>query len=262
MKTLLILAAAAGFAFAAPVTPLTEARTIKYGDNDIARVACAPNYGTTIVLVGEDKIVKDLNGDSSEWVQQSFGTNTVYVKPSTRASETTLMLVGRSGRHYVFLLTLSQSPDLMVYVEPKETGISGMKRVKLYTEDEVAVYRKQLAEMDARVIKTQATVETIRQDADKKLAQAKAELPKRIKHPYRFARDKAPFNIRDMYTIDDRFTYIEGSPDELPAVYEERDGKPKVVQFSFEDGKYVADKILAAPGYFSIGKSKMPFYAR
>ena len=78
-----------------------------------------------------------------------------------------------------------------------------------------------------------------------------------VRFPYRFEAGKKPFFVRAMYH-DDKFTYIQARPEETPTLYEIKDGKPNLVNFSYKDGVYVVDKILDQ-GYLAIGKRKLAF---
>ena len=60
-----------------------------------------------------------------------------------------------------------------------------------------------------------------------------------------------------MYT-DGKFTYIQAHPQELPALYELKDGKPNLIQFEFRDGTYTVSKVLDS-GWLAIGKKKLAF---
>ena len=78
-----------------------------------------------------------------------------------------------------------------------------------------------------------------------------------MRFSYRFEAGKKPFNVRAMYN-DDKFTYIQARPEETPALYEVKDGKPNLVDFSYKNGVYVVTKILDE-GYLAIGKQKLAF---
>jgi type IV secretion system protein VirB9 len=78
-----------------------------------------------------------------------------------------------------------------------------------------------------------------------------------LKFPYRFQANAAPFHVTAIYH-DDRFTYIQASPQETPALYEIKDGKPNLINFEFKNGAYVVPKIVDS-GYLAIGKAKLPF---
>ena len=69
--------------------------------------------------------------------------------------------------------------------------------------------------------------------------------------------EKKPFNVRAMYN-DDKFTYLQARPEETPTVYEIKDGKPNLVNFTYENGVYTVGKILDR-GYLVVGKQKMGF---
>jgi type IV secretion system protein VirB9 len=78
-----------------------------------------------------------------------------------------------------------------------------------------------------------------------------------MKFTYRFDRDKKPFAVSAIFH-DDRFTYIQAKPEETPALYELKEGRPNLVNFQFHNGTYVVDKILDS-GYLAIGKERLAF---
>jgi type IV secretion system protein VirB9 len=63
--------------------------------------------------------------------------------------------------------------------------------------------------------------------------------------------------VKEIFS-DDKFTYIRATPQEAPALYEVKDGKPSLVQFDFHDGVYTVTKLLDR-GYLAIGKQKVSF---
>ena len=66
-----------------------------------------------------------------------------------------------------------------------------------------------------------------------------------------------PFLVSAIYH-DEAFTYIRCAAREKPALYELKDGKPNLISFQFENGVYVAPKIIDS-GYLAIGKKKLAF---
>ena len=68
---------------------------------------------------------------------------------------------------------------------------------------------------------------------------------------------QAPFLVSAIYH-DDRFTYVKSAAREKPAIYEIKDGKPKLINFDFENGVYVIPKILGS-GYLAVGKKRASF---
>src|SRR6202040_3427809 len=71
---------------------------------------------------------------------------------------------------------------------------------------------------------------------------------------------REPFLVSTIYR-DDAFTYIRCAAREKPALYEIKDGKPNLISFQFENGVYIAPKIIDN-GYLAIGKKKLPFARR
>jgi len=68
---------------------------------------------------------------------------------------------------------------------------------------------------------------------------------------------KKPFFVRAMYT-NDKFTYIQARPEETPALYEVKDGKPSLINFQLSNGLYIVSKIVDN-GYLVVGKKKATF---
>jgi type IV secretion system protein VirB9 len=68
---------------------------------------------------------------------------------------------------------------------------------------------------------------------------------------------REPFLVSAIYH-DDSFTYIKCGAREKPALYEVKDGKPNLISFQFENGVYIATKIIDS-GYLAIGDKKLPF---
>jgi type IV secretion system protein VirB9 len=57
---------------------------------------------------------------------------------------------------------------------------------------------------------------------------------------------------------DSRFTYIEASSQNAPALYEVLDGKASVVQYELQNGKYVVGHVMTN-GLLRAGKTKLEF---
>jgi type IV secretion system protein VirB9 len=54
---------------------------------------------------------------------------------------------------------------------------------------------------------------------------------------------------------DGQFTYLKSEANELPALYEIKDGKPAAVNFRVEDGTYVVPKVLER-AYLALGNER------
>lgn len=241
-------------------TGSSAAKVIRYGEKDVVTVKARTRFTTLIVLPKQEQILDFTCGDKDFWVVN--GTqNFAYVKPAKEGSQTDLNLITASGNVYSFLLMEvskqpDSEPDLKIFIEPKdESMISAANgQPRFIAAQQIEDYRQQvdIAKAEAREAK-QAAQTAI----DNETSQFRTQYPGSLKFPYRFEAGKKPFNLTAMYH-DGKFTYIQAHPDEPPALYELKDGKPDLIQFEFRNGVYVAAKVLGS-GYFAIGKQKLAF---
>lgn len=245
---------------ATTVPPALTATVLQYGERDVLRLKAKLRYTTLIVLPKNEQILDFTCGDKEYWIVN--GTqNFAYVKPARANSQTNLNLITASGNVYSFVLseisaTPGVEPDLKVFIEPKGGEmVSALKgSPRFVAASEVDDYRQQveMAKEETRQTKhdAQATIE-------QKIDQFRSNYPTGLKFTYHFDRDRKPFLVTAMYH-DDRFTYIQASPQETPTLYEVKDGKPNLVNFDYRNGTYVVGKILDS-GYLAIGKARMNF---
>jgi type IV secretory pathway VirB9-like protein len=242
--------------------PSITSRSISYHETDIVPVATEIRFTTLIELPREEAILEVTCGDKEYWPVNWTG-NLAYVKPARAGGRTNLNLITASGNVYSFFLsevsgTANAHADLKVFVNPADnTAIVAMKdKPRFVSAETVEAYRKTAAQAEQQLRAQQATLE-------KQLESEKAELreayPATIRHDYRYpAATKSPFNVTAIYH-DDRFTYIEATPQEAPSVYEVKDGKPSLIQYEFKNGRYTIPKILD-DGYLRVGKSELKFH--
>ena len=125
---------------------------------------------------------------------------------------------------------------------------------KFVSASQVEDYRQQveLAKEETREAKQQAQAAI-----DSQAAKFRSDYPTGLRFTYQFEHDKKPFQVTAIYH-DDKFTYIQARPEETPALYEVKDGKPNLINFEYRNGTYVVTKILDS-GYLAIGKARMNF---
>ena len=237
--------------------PETSARTVSYGERDIVPIRARLRFTTLIVLPKREQILDYVCGDKEFWIVNG-AQNFAYVKPAKAGTRTNLNLVTASGNVYSFVLTETSEgiADLKVFIEPKDDGmlsaLDGAPR--FVSAQQIDDYRQQIeiAKSETRETKksAQATVE-------REISTFRSEYPAQMKFAYRFERDKRPFLVTAIFH-DDKFTYIQANPQETPALYEVKDGKPNLINFQFKNGTYIVDKILDS-GYLTIGKQRLPF---
>jgi len=254
-----------GFALCArAATPQSRspqaAKVVSYSEKDVVAVKAKVRFTTLIVLPKQEQILDFTCGDKEFWIVNG-SQNFVYVKPAKAGSRTNLNLITASGNVYSFVLSevtdaTDSEPDLKLFVEPKDESMlsAANGQPRFVTAQQVEDYRQQveIAKAEARDAK-QAAQTAI----ERETGQFRSEYPGNLKFPYRVEIAKRPFNVTAIYT-DGKFTYIQARPEEPPALYELKDGKPNLIQFEFRNGTYVAAKVLDS-GYLSIGKQKLSF---
>lgn len=263
---LIFLALACGLLSAADSTPASDdapvfaARTVAYGDKDVVPVKAKVRYTTLIVLPKQETILDYTCGDKEFWIVNGTA-NFVYVKPAKTNSETNLNLITASGNVYSFVLheiseNQAAEPDLKVFVEPKETGMLAAidAKPRFLTAAQVDDYRQQaeVAREQARDARAEA-----QSTIERELSKMPSEYAGKVQYVYRFPTGDKVFRVSAIYN-DGKFTYIRANPQETPALYEVKDGKPNLINFDFKNGIYIVPKVLDS-GYLAIGKQKLNF---
>jgi type IV secretion system protein VirB9 len=252
---------------ASPAYAATEAaaRVVKYAKEDIVPVYAKLRFSTLIVLPDDEEILDFTTGDKEFWVING-AHNLCYVHPAQAGIRSNLNLITASGHVYSFMLTEisnqpNSEPDLKLFIEPKEgSGVAATSGLRGYVSaGEAQAYKKEL--------------ETLRAQTVEQIHAAQAQSAEQVNHfrssyatklQFDYSLDakagREPFLVSAIYH-DDSFTYIKCGAREKPALYEIKDGKPNLIPFQFENGVYIAPKILDS-GYLTVGKKKLPFARR
>ena len=240
--------------------PPQTAKVVSYGERDVIAVKAKVRFTTLIVLPKQEQILDFTCGDKEFWIVNG-SQNFAYVKPAKAGSRTNLNLITASGNVYSFVLSevtneTDSEPDLKIFVELKDESMlsAANGQPRFVSAQQVEDYRRQveIAKAEARDAKQAAQTAIERETGE-----FRAEYPANLKFPYRVETAKRPFNVTAIFN-DGKFTYIQAHPDEPPALYELKDGKPDLVQFDFHNGTYVVAKVLDS-GYLAIGKQKLSF---
>lgn len=237
-------------------TPTFTARTVRVSRRDIVPVAAKLRYTTLILLPAGEQILDVTCGDKDRWVING-AQNVAYVKPATAGASTNVNLVTASGNVYSFVVTdvSEQSdavPDLKLFVELAEdtAEASVIDAPRFVSAAQVDDWRQQ-AEL-ARAETRQAHA-----DADEAIARFRGTYASTLKFTYQFKAHTKPFLVHAIYH-DNRFTYIQATPSELPALYELHDGQPSLVSFEVHGGVYIVGKVLDR-GYLQLGAQQLAF---
>jgi len=239
-----------------------EARVVKYSKEDIVPVRAKLRFSTLVVLPEDEEILDFTTGDREFWIING-AHNLCYVHPAQAGIRSNLNLITASGHVYSFLLTEisnepNADPDLKIFVEPKEgptVAVSSALRGYV-SAGEAQAYRKEL-----ETLRTQTTeqIHAAQDEAAEQVNRFRSSYATKLQFDYALETNAArePFLVSAIYH-DDSFTYIRCAAREKPALYELKDGKPNLISFHFENGAYVAPKIIDS-GYLAIGKKKLTF---
>jgi len=260
-----VLLGAVAFGASPARAATAEARVVKYAKEDIIPVRAKLRFSTLIVLPEDEEILDFTTGDKEFWVING-AHNLCYVHPAQAGIRSNLNLITASGRVYSFLLTEisnepNAEPDLKIFIEPKEgSSIAVNSGLRGYVSaGEAQAYKKELETLRAQAADQIHTSET---QAAEQVNRFRSTYATKLQFDYpldpKAARE--PFLVSAIYH-DDAFTYIQCAAREKPALYELKDGKRNLISFQFENGVYVAPKIIDS-GYLAIGKKKLPFARR
>ena len=252
---------------AAPMPAATEtaARVVKYGKEDIVPVHAKLRFSTLIVLPEDEEILDFTTGDKEFWVING-AHNLCYVHPAQAGIRSNLNLITASGHVYSFLLTEisnqpNTEPDLKLFVEPKEgSSTAANSGLRGYVSaGEAAAYKKELETLRSQIAEQ---VHTAQAQSAEQFNHFRSSYATKLQFDYVLdaKAGREPFLVTAIYH-DDSFTYIKCGAREKPALYEVKDGKPNLISFQFENGVYVAPKIIDS-GYLAVGQKKLPFARR
>lgn len=236
--------------------PEPQVRVVRYSNHELVPVNAKLRFTTLIILPKQERILDFICGDKENWVVNGI-ENMAYIKPAKAGTQTDLHLVTASGNTYSFVLTdISEVrdavPDLKVFIETDDPAMTAATEAppKFFSADVIDDYRHQV-----EIAKDET--QRVRKSAQEEIDRGISRFISNMRFPYRYEAGKKPFGVRAMYT-DDKFTYIQARPEETPALYEIKDGKPSLVNFEYIDGVYTVSKILDE-GYLAIGKQKLRF---
>jgi len=250
-----------------PTHAATEAtaRVVKYSKEDIVPVHAKLRFSTLIVLPEDEEILDFTTGDKEFWVING-AHNLCYVHPAQAGIRSNLNLITASGHVYSFLLTEisnqpNADPDLKIFVESKEgSGIAANAGLRGYVSaSEAEAYKK---ELEALRSQTADQIRAAQAQSSEQLSHFRSSYATKLQfdYPLDSKAGREPFLVTAIYH-DDSFTYIKCGAREKPALYEIKDGKPNLISFQFENGVYIAPKIIDT-GYLAIGKKKLLFERR
>ena len=241
-----------------------ESRTIAVHAKDVIPVNAQIQETTLIILPQEEKVMTVYCGDKDNWVID--GTeNFVTVKPARQGAHTDVHILTDHANAYTLSFTeVSNVPGRGFRCE---AVLATGRRRQPHSIAESSRYswmRMWPKATSKRLLRRKAKAESAKKEAQQKAKQEADSSVRAIRRScnstirsIKQAATKAPFDVAAIYR-DDKFTYIRATPQEVPALYEIKDGQPSLINYDFANGLYTVPKILDS-GYLAIGKRKMSF---
>lgn len=256
----------------ASISPSDMTRALTYSEREIPTIQTQLHYTTVFVLPKDEKVMDLVCGNTEEWtINGADGTNFAYIKPEKAGARTNLNLVTASGNVYSFLLVedSERAPNLKVFVNTKDAAMLASlaappKWVSASeAETKLKAAKDDVARANSNAAAAQAEsdrkINEVQSRAEADLASFRSGFPSSLKHDYTITNERknASFGVHAIAHSKD-FTYIWANPQETPALYELKDGKPSLIQFQYDNGVYVVGKVMDQ-GYLAIGKKRLIF---
>lgn len=236
-------------------------RTVVVIDSETPPVVRAGLLQSTLILLPpEEKVATVFGGDTSSWVFDGghVASRFISIKPKIAGSSTDVHIVSDHGNEYTLQLReVSQDGDphfdSKVFVTPGDQ----------VGKDKLAAMPVFVPAADLDRAKREAGEAAAKEATERKAAETKAEAyrsqyPGQLHFDYTWDRKKAaPLGLQEVWR-DEKFTYLRGKFQETPVLYETKDGKGSLINWSYNDGLYTVDKIMLQ-GYLTIGKQRVDF---
>jgi len=216
---------------------------------------------TLIVLPQEEKVANVFAGDTTDWVFDGgrVASRFISVKPKVANATTDVHIVSDHGNEYTLQLhevSGDDDPhfDSKILLEPRDK-IAKDRLVQL----PVFVPIAELEQAKQEIVRAKADRASDLKAQESRAEQFRSEYPSQLHFDFSWDAQKAKeFGLQQIWR-DDRFTYLRGSFQETPALYEIKDGKGSLINFDFANGLYTVPKQLDG-GYLTIGKHRLDFH--
>ena len=215
---------------------------------------------TLILLPAEEKVATVFGGDTSSWVFDGghVASRFISIKPKVANSTTDVHIVSDHGNEYTLQLrevSADADPhyDSKVFLSPGDQA----GKEKLVTLP-VFVPAAELDKAKREAAEAEAKEATERKQAEAKAESYRSQYPGQLHFDYAWDRKKADgLGLQEVWR-DDKFTYLRGKFQETPVLYELKDGKGSLINWSYSDGLYTVDKTMLQ-GYLTIGRQRVNF---
>lgn len=243
-----------------PVVRVDNPRTVTVSERSVVDISVSQFQDTLVALPEGEKVRQVFVGDSSNWVLENGKKDepTRYISIKVKdpiVPQTTVNIISDHDHSYTFHLTLSKEHcDSKVFIDgDSQLAKENAQAPAFVPAADVARY-KQVAEQAQS--EKDAAIKAAQADAEKNAEQYRAQYPGKLDFNYDWDRNKGDKLGLERVWSDDKFVYLRGTFQETPALYEVKDKKPSLVNFSFDKGLYTVPKKMDS-FYLAIGKQKL-----
>jgi type IV secretory pathway VirB9-like protein len=254
--TLSLLFAAAGFCAEKPSTSsapkIDDPRSVVVSERSVVSINVCQLQNTILVLPEKELSRNTYVADTDNWVLQTTGANLAsrFLSIKVRqplTSETTLNVITDHDSSYTFRLVLgNQHCDSKVFID------ADAQLSKRIAETRAWASPDEVDRLKAEIEQAQKGATAAQLNADTKVDTFRATYPAKLRFDYKFdSKTAEKMGIHEIFH-DGKFTYVSASPQETPALFELKQGKPSEIQFDFKDGLYSTARIIDE-GYLAVG---------
>lgn len=227
-------------------------RTVTVGERSVVPIYVCQFQETLLILPQGEKVMKSFVADTANWKLESGRDDQAsrYLSLKVReplTPQTTLNVISDHEANYTFKLILNeQHCDSKVSIDADSQMEASIQKTEPWISPGEAARLKEQVDQAKQAV---SAAEQKQQDG---IAAYRASYPSKLHFDYRWdlkAADK--LGVRSIWH-DDRFTYISATPEETPALYELKQGKPSLITFEYANGVYWTGRIVN-DGYLAVG---------
>lgn len=227
-------------------------RGVTVNERSVVPISVCQFQETLLILPPNEKVMKAFIADTKNWKLESGREDQASRYLSIKVGEpltheTTLNVVSDHEANYTFKLSLNEEHcDSKVSIDADSQLASEIQKTEPWVSPAEADRLKQQAE------KAKQDGAAAEQKARSEAEAYRATYPSKLHFDYKW--DSKAAEKLGLHAIwhDDRFTYISAAPEETPALYELKEGKPSLISFDFANGVYWTGRIVN-DGYLAVG---------
>jgi type IV secretion system protein VirB9 len=190
--------------------------------------------------------------DGDNWIIRTAGGNQAsrFLDIKVRmplTTETTLNVITDHDSSYTFLLVLgSDHCDSKVFIDADEQLAKHIAETRPWASPE------EVDRMKAEIDQANKSKLAEANKAETQVEAFRSTYPAKLRFDYKFDQKTAEkMGIHEIFH-DNKFTYVSANPQETPALFEVKQGKPSEIQFDFKGGLYSTARIIDQ-GYLAVG---------